>query len=344
MTVEPHEPGIFFGLPEDEYHTAFALSASGVKNLRISTLDFWARSPLNPDREDDDTEAKALGRAYDKRIVEGRDVFLASYAPAIDPADYPNAVRTIDDIKEALEKCGVKPKGKRKEDFVTQLAEADPSVKIWDALVSTHAKKHAGRTFLSAKMMARIEISAAMIENHPQLGQAFRGGYPQVSIFWTDPEYEIPMKARLDRLKTRAIVDLKTFENVQGMPVDRAIARAIASYKYHIQGRHYLDAVREAKSLIRAGRVFGDVDKAFLDGLLASPGHEFLLVFQQKGVAPLARGILLPPIVLDIGATELADAKKTFAECWEKYGKDPWVDVSNVRTFDSTEFPAYLAE
>lgn len=338
------EPGIYFGLPEADYHAAFALSASGVKSLRISTLDFWARSPLNPDREDDDTDAKEIGRAYHKRIVEGRDAFLAAYAPALERSDYPHAVSTVDEIKEALERCGEKPKGKRKDDFVEQLIAADPSVQVWDRLLSEYGQKNAGRTFLSQKIVNRIEISAAMIESHPQLGQAFRGGYPEVSVFWTDTEHEIPMKARFDRLKLKAISDLKTFENVQGMPVDRAIARAVSSYKYHIQARLYLDAVKEAKALIRAGRVFGDVDKDFLKGLLASDGHTFLLVFQQKGPAPLARGCILPPTILDIGASEMADAKATFAKCLETYGTAPWVDVSDVRTFDPTEFPAYLAE
>lgn len=338
------EPGIYFGLPEAEYHGAFALSASGVKNLRISTLDFYMRSPLNPDQEDDDTDAKTIGRAYHKRIVEGRDAFNQAYAPALDRTEHPNAVCTIEDIKEALVKAGATPKGKRKEDFVAQLAEVDPSVPIWERLQSEHGRHHAGREFLSRKIIERIEVSAAMIENHPQLGQAFKGGYPEVSVFWTDPEHAIPMKARFDRLKTKAISDLKTFENVQGMPVDRAMARAVASYKYHIQGKLYLEAVQEAKALIRAGRVYGDVDKAFLDGLLASTDHTFFLVFQQKGVAPLARGMILPPTLLDIGAAELTDAKRTFADCWGRYGEDPWVDVSSVRTFDPTEFPAYLAE
>lgn len=338
------EPGLYFGLPEDDYHAAFALSASGVKSLRISTLDFWARSPLNPDREDDDTDAKTIGRAYHKRIVEGREAFSAAYAPWIDKRDYPNACFTIDDIKEAIVAAGHKPAGKRKDEYVMQLLEVDPAAVVWDQLVAHHAAIHAGRQLLDPRIISRIEISAAMIENHPQLGQAFRGGYPEVSVFWTDTDHEIPMKARFDRLKLKAISDLKTFENVQGMPVDRAIARAVSSYKYHIQARLYLDAVKEAKALIRAGRVFGDVDKAFLDGLLASDGHTFLLVFQQKGVAPLARGCILPPTILDIGASELADAKVTFAKCLERYGTDPWVDVSDVRTFDPTEFPAYLAE
>ena len=340
------DAGIYFGLPEDHYHAAHALSASGIKWLRVSPLDFWARSSMNPDREPDgeDSFAKLVGKAYHKRIAEGRDAFTALYAPALDERDYPNAIHTIDDIKEALGNVGVKPKGKVKADFIAQLAAADPGVRVWDDLVEHHAFQHQGKTLLPADLIRRIEVSAAMIEKHPQLGKAFTGGYPEVSIFWTDPEYGVPMKARLDYLKRAAVVDLKTFENMNGMPIDKAIARTIASYKYHIQARHYLDAVQEAKRLIRDGRVFGEVDPAFLDALAKSDGHTFMFVFQQKGVAPIARGVILPSLTLDLGRMEIDNAKRSYADCRDRFGADPWVDAGDIREFDSTEFPAYLAD
>lgn len=342
---DAHDNGIFFGMSEEEYHAANALSASGIKWLRVSPLDYWARSPMNPDREPEkDSAAKIVGKAYHKRILEGSTAFGALYAPEIDPKAYPKAVRTVDDIKEALTVCGVKPRGKVKADYIAQLAEADPGVPIWDDLVEAHAFKHHGKMLLPADLIRKIEISAAMIEKHPDLKKAFTGGHPEVSIFWTDPEFGIPMKSRLDYLKRAAVVDLKTFENVNGMPIDKAIARTIANYKYHIQARLYLDAVREARKHIKAGRVFGRVEPAFLDAVAKSDGHTFLFVFQQKGVAPIARGMILPSITLDMGQVEIEDAKRRYAECRETFGADPWIDASPVREFDSTEFPAYIGD
>lgn len=279
------DAGVYFGLDEEEYHAAHALSASGIKWLRISPLDFWARSSMNPDREPegDDSAAKVIGKAYHKRIVEGRAAFVASFAPEVDPKDYPNALRTVDEIKEAIEALKAKPKGKNKGDLIAQLTSLDPSAKVWSLIEADHAAIHDGKTMLPADLIRRIEISAAMIEKHPDLRKAFSGGYPEVSIFWTDPEYGIPMKARLDYLKRAAVVDLKTFENVNGMPIDKAIARTVANYKYHIQAKLYLEAVRQAKRLIREGKVFGEVEPAFLDALQKSDGHTFMFVFQQKG-------------------------------------------------------------
>lgn len=44
----PLSPGIYFDLPEDEYHSDPALSRSGIKQILISPADYWETSVLNP--------------------------------------------------------------------------------------------------------------------------------------------------------------------------------------------------------------------------------------------------------------------------------------------------------
>ncbi len=341
-----HSPGVFFGLPEEEYHAAFALSASGVKHLRISSLDFWARSVLNPLREEDESEALTVGSAYHRRILEGRDRFYAEFAPRLDKSDFPKALDTNEQMIEALAQVGVKmPKGTRKAELIAALKVHLPNEQIWQEVLAEHEAEHEGKTFLPADVFPRIEIAAAMIEKSPTLSKAFTGGYPEVSAFWTDHATGVPMKVRFDYLKPRAIVDLKTFENVLGMPINKAIARAVASNKYHIQAAQYLAAARHLPALISAGDVYGDVEQDFLDALVASEGHTFLFVFQQKGVAPLARGkVLDASITLDMARAEIEDAARLFAECWQIYGADPWLDRSEIETFDATDFPAFIAD
>src|SRR5262249_30177801 len=151
-------------------------------------------------------------------------------------------------------------------------------------------------------VIRRIEIAAAMIEHHPQLGRAFTGGMPEVSVFWTDDRTGVPCKARFDYLKPRAIVDLKSYENVIGLPVRKAIARCVANYRYHIQAAFYLEGAKAARELVTAGRIFGVVDTGFVKALVDTRERTFLFVFQQKGPAPLARGMVLAPgLTLDIG-------------------------------------------
>lgn len=333
--------GIYFGMSEGDYHAAPALSNSGIKHLLTSPTDFWARSWMNPEREDDGTDAKELGKAYDCRIIEGRAAFASRYAMALDDGDYPNALHTADEIKVRLAHLGLKTSGK-KDDLIARLLEADPRAQIWDTLLSEHGKAHAGRTLLSRELIRKIETAAAFIEKHPEIGKAFSGGYPQVSIFWTD-ESGVPMKSRLDYLKREAVVDLKTFSNPFGKPIKLAVAYAIASYKYHLQVAVYLEAVERAKKFIREGRVFGDVEKSFLAKLAAEPEHRFAFVFQQTGIAPVARLYPFPMgLALDCARITVRDAKAIFKLCVETFGCDMWMDMVGVETLDDGDFPAFM--
>jgi len=335
--------GIYFGMDEQTYHAAPALSNTGIKNLGTSTMDFWARSWMNPEYDGEETEAKDLGKAYDCRIMDGRSRFYARYAQALDAADYPSALRTSDEMKAMLADAGVKVMSKwKKPDLVAEVLKVDPSAEIWETLVSEHAQANAGKELLSFDTIKRIELAAAMIENHPELKKAFTGGYPQVSIFWRD-EGGVPMKARLDYLKYAAIVDFKTFSNPFRKPVDKAVAYAIASYKYHIQVAVYVEAVEYAKRFAKEGKVYGEPEPSWLKQFSEAEEHTFMFVFQQTGIAPVVRGYVFPRhLVYDCGKIEVRDAKMMFAGCTARYGTDPWVDLSSIRSFDDTEFPAWM--
>jgi PDDEXK-like uncharacterized protein DUF3799 len=345
-----HAPGVFFELEESEYHRALALSATGVKWVRVSALDWWARSPLNPDPDDEeDSEAMIVGSAYHKRILEGREAFYARYAPSLDPRDFPDALKTNEEIAEAIKRAGgpIKGiKGLRKAELTALLAEYDPQAQVWEALTRDHATEHTGKEFLSAKLIRKIETSAKMIEAHPELGKAFRGGAPEVSCFWADPATGVPCKCRWDYLKQHVIVDLKTAQNVYGTPIDRAVARAIANGRLHIQAGFYLEGARRARQMIRNGQIFGKHDPDFVKAFAAEKSDPvWMWLFQMKGPAPVARGYVLPPgITMDLARYEIEEAKITWARSWKTFRELPWIDQSDIHTIDSTELPSYIAE
>ena len=129
-------PGLYLDMPESDYHAINACSASLLKSMTVSPMLAWATSPLNPEREDDDTFAKALGRAYHARICEGRDAYLERFAVDLEPADFAGQplLTSTDEIKAAIsrftELAPVKPVGKSKQDFIDQLQELDPSYPV----------------------------------------------------------------------------------------------------------------------------------------------------------------------------------------------------------------------
>lgn len=334
------QDGVYFHLPEQDYHEIHALSASGIKNILISNPDFWFRSPMNPMRVDDPTDAMTIGKAFHKRILEGREKFHDSYAVAFEaPKD---CLRTVEDLKDALIKCGIeKPKG-LKPYLIEQLLERQPNALILDELKADYELLHHGKEFLSAELIGSIEVSAAMIEKHPALSKCFSGGYPEVSVIWT--EDGVRFKARFDYLKPRALIDLKTFGNFLNKPIDSAIYSAMASGKYHIQASFYLRAVKVAQAA--AAPVDFDGDPKWLRAFTDCKEHDFFFIFQAKGVAPLARGKKFNRGSLwSCGEVAIDEAIRRYKFCMETFGPDtPWVDNIPIDEFDDSLFPAYTTE
>lgn len=62
--------GIYYDLPAEQYHADPALSSSGLKKLMKNPLEYWDSSPLNPDREPEDTIALKNGRAFHVMLLE----------------------------------------------------------------------------------------------------------------------------------------------------------------------------------------------------------------------------------------------------------------------------------
>lgn len=342
------EDGIYFEMDEADYHALPFLSASGIKNLLISPMDFWARSWMNPlkDMEDADTdepEWKITGHAYHKRILEGRKAFESRYAATFEAPD--GCLKTIDDIETALKEMGADTKGcNSKPKWIARIKEVDPSVLLFDELRADYLQQHDGKEFLSQKAITKIELSAAMIEKHPHLQKCFRGGYPEVTVVWT--EDGIRFKCRFDYLKTKAIIDLKTFANLMSKPIDNALYSAMASRKYHIQAAKYMRGAEKGKELAARGKILGECDQHFIEHFIASPPHDFFFVFQQKGIAPLARGKKFTRGSLwSCGEVAIDEAVRRFSFYMDKHGdKEPWVDDTPIDEFDDSLFPSYTTE
>ena len=356
------QPGIYFGMPEEVYHSIHACSAHGLGRLQTSSMDYWANSVLNQEREEEE-EAKPkrkvtphiLGRAYHCRICEGKAVYDQRYAKALDKADFPTACVTVKDIREAIDRAGGKPKGREKGPLIEQLVDLDPNALVWDLLEAEYEKVNAGKVLLPFKYYRRIEIAWAMIMGDPQLKDAFSGGHAEVSIFWYDKATGAPMKARIDYLKMNWLVDLKSFANPMGKPVQRAIDAAISNHKYYIQVVVYLEAIAAAKELVKASR-----DKSIFvwlgnsDGWAEPCGHretvewcwqwahqpepEVLFVFQQTGVAPVTRGrIMVKGSTFTVTDYAVQFLKRKWVRCAKTFGTDPWIDVEPiVRTEDES--------
>lgn len=340
-------PGIYFDLDEEVYHAAFALSSTGIKDLRVDPFLWWSKSPLNPRQasvlaDAKESMAKALGKAFDARIICGKEYFEANYAVELTHADHPDSLRTADDLRGWLEARELKKSGS-KSALIERAIAHDPTVQIWEAIEEAYRHKHAGKTFIEFDWVEKIEVAAKLIEAHPELSKALKGGSPQVSVVWTCEKTGIPLKARFDYLKQKMIVDLKTFEPRGDMPIDMAIGKEIGFRKYHIQSSLYVEAAAQIPRFIKQGRVFGTPPSGFLDALTRHPDKRWAWIFQIKGIAPQAFGYMLPEssLLWSIGNIDVDNAKHSFRHHLDVYGADPWLNPVGFKNLDDANIPAW---
>lgn len=345
------DDGIYYDLPDEEYHAIQRLSASGVKNLLISPMTFWTRSWLNPNRDNTSTIFQDKGKAYHARICEGPEVFNARYNYSLNPADFPEALASTDDLKNWIrthnEASEVKlTLGGVKQQIIERILKFDPGVQIWDAIVAHHTDtQEVGVKLLPHDWQFDLERGAAFIERHPTIKHCFIGGHPEVTCLWTNKVerldtgeiVEVKMKSRFDRLKDKAIIEFKTYGNSVDKPIMKAVYGAIAQGRYHVQAATYYRAVDAAVAA-------GWLQKCEGEG--PQDARQLVFVFQGTGddPTPIARIMDRRMSWVDLGWRQLDQACLTFDRMSKLFGADPWVEDSTLEHLADEDLPQWAAD
>lgn len=345
---ERREPGVYFELPALDYHADPSLGSSDIKRLLQAPPVYWFHSWMNPARPAaPDTAAKLKGRALHKLVLEGEKGFAQAFAVTPSREDHPDALVTLDDLKAKLRTLG-EPTSGNKDRLTKRIRLKLPDVVVFDDVLKIfRAVVERDKLEVITKDAAReVRKAAAAIASNPHLARAFTGGVPEVSVFWE--EDGVPLKARLDYLKPRCIIDLKGFSNQRERPVDVAIRLAIAEYRYDIQARHYCDAYAALYSLAAQGCIFGDcpLNKGWHRRIVEPAHMRWTWVFHQTDGAPVSKGRELSPSspVLNKAAREIAQAKASYRACVTQFGTNPWADLEPVREFSEDELVSWLVE
>lgn len=239
-----HAPGIYENLPEAEYLADESLGSSSLKRLLISPLTYWVHSPHNPDRpEDEGTDATDYGTAMHVRLLLGREAFYDRYASCLDPEQFPEHLKSGDELAARCSALGL-PKSGTLRERSQRIRQADPDALLWTDVVDEHAERIGDREQIPARWIANIELAALAVEQDRWTRDLLTGGNAEVSLFWRDADTGAPLKARLDYLKGARIIDLKTYANQRGFPVEQAVAMALASHGYGMQAVSYSDGLR----------------------------------------------------------------------------------------------------
>lgn len=352
-----HAPGLYLGMPEDEYHADPSLSASGIKLLTVSPLDYWVNSPhLNPDKVEKTSDALDLGKAYHKIILEGREAFDAAFCIKPSAEDYPNAIGGGEALREYCKRLGLKANGTLAE-MAARIREADASVELWPEIEAAFEAERGERKTLTREQWNALRLVELVVNRMPSTANAFGGGFPEVSIFWTD-ELGIPMKARLDYLKPKTILDLKTFANIMQKEVLSAVANEVARNRYFIQPVVYTRGLRAIKALYAKqgpAIIHGEGDRSILDAALTDERERFHFVFVQTGGVPnvVVREFAEFETYKGLGGTqnaawwrgeaEFRRGVSLYKQCMEQFAPgEPWVADFGRKAFSDADFPVWM--
>lgn len=291
--------GIYFDLPEDDYHAIQRLSTSAICKLRISPADFWADSWLNlspaeltPDQLARQLKVRVLGRAYHCARLEP-ERFHDSFVREISKADFAGVEGFLDTstaIGDKLAELG-EPKSKAGEgvlDKARRLRDLGYLHPIWHIEFETWENDTGNRQAIPAELWDNLLVDMQRLQKVPQVHALLSGGQSEVSVLWTCDKTGIPMKARLDYLKPDCWADFKTFDNSRGKHVFNAIRDAFQHNRYYLQAVSYRDAVEAIRSgnLAVLGK-FDENQMALVEQIRRRPSElDCVYVFQQKSGVP----------------------------------------------------------
>lgn len=310
---ERHQPGVYFGLDEDAYHADPSLGSGDVRRLRNVPYDWWWHSRNNPFRPpaDKKPEKQGVDRGDALTIGSAMHLFVLQGREAFDR----KFVCRPHDVQRLTEKTAAKiaPQGQKI---------------LWE------------------DDYYRIMISGSSLRNNPAMQNAFANGEPEVSVFWLC-EFEgrsIPMKARFDYLKPRAVPDLKSIRNSRKIEFVEACRRAIGERRYDIQAAHYLEARKRLPALISAGAVYGDHDDDLLRRVHLANDYAFVLIFFQADDAPLSWGCILSPENphIETARAHINQALSNYVMCAEAFGFDePWLISNSLQELSEGDLPPW---
>jgi hypothetical protein len=306
------KPGIYYNMPDAEYHATPDLSASGIKLLLDRTpLHYWDRY-LNPDRpQRDATTFQVIGKAWHASIFEPAR-FADTFAAEPDWPKQSNTWKLLVEFLAGPSEFGLKYTaipdgiGKTSKDAKALLADLAEmgQIGIEESVLSSvtvTGQPLIGKELLPADRLADVIKMAASARSYPPAAEWLRPthkGVGESSIFWTDPETGVHCKIRPDYMippcdahPLGLIIDGKSAEDACA----EGFGRAIWSYGYLIQAAHYTDGFQ---------RYFGTD---------APPPFYWLVQEKESPFATVAYSC--SDAQREYGMRLVMDARQMYAEC-----------------------------
>jgi hypothetical protein len=145
---------VYLHLPFEEYVEQDALGGTDKARLWLRREGWWWASPHNPYRGvRKSSPEQAFGTALHAMLLEGPHAYETRFCIKPEPADFPDALTSIEDVKKALreEKVHVSPTPKNAEEWYDVAELYLPDRPVWANVMADFKRRQIGRTAISAE-------------------------------------------------------------------------------------------------------------------------------------------------------------------------------------------------
>lgn len=226
-------------MSNEAYHSGPGVSKSKLDAIAVSPLNYWDQH-VNPNREPRPYKhAFAVGDGTHKLVLEP-GTFEKTYGVGFDKSAHPDALDTVDQLKQALNERGLPARGTKPE-LIRLLQEDDPDAKIMAVLEAEHNARLKDKILMPASDYKNMLCMLQAVQMHHTAGGLLRNASVEQSFFWTDSHGTL-RKCRTDAITWdgQFVVDLKTTDDVS----EYGFGRTIAQRRYHVQAAWYLDILQ----------------------------------------------------------------------------------------------------
>jgi hypothetical protein len=178
--------------------------------------------------------------------------------------------------------------------------------------------------YLSSVEYDKIKAAVSDIMDVPKAAAYFDQGYPEVSFFWRDRQTGVPLRARLDYLRTFGAIDFKRVKGTGPF----TIGQAVKAQGLDIQNFLYLEAIKAGRDWLRKMtrkefEAYAAREGVALDWLTAFMMEEdlmFRFLFQRSTPPYIWKIRELDSDVLIEGANATFEAMKRYNEGLARFG------------------------
>lgn len=338
-----HEPGIYFGLSEKDYHADSALGSSSLRKLLVAPEDWqYEQDDSIPKKPVPESSAMIFGRAVHALVLEGLQAFESRFTRK--PEFPEGCLITTDDLKEHCRKLGLKVSGTKAE-LAERIRTVDGLTPLEPEIMARFEREKGDKTILSEWDYDRILMAERHITQNVYHAEAFMGGHPEVSVFWSYKNVRV--KARIDYLKPEECVDLKSTAPWYGDGIVDSWHRTVRVSRLDMQAAHYMQGRHVLAKYIADGKIFClDGNNPTAEWLAKVAQHrnpKWLWIVYQSDGAPISQGFRpeLNCWYMQRAGLDVARAIDNYKLHSAMNGKGPWVRQRDIISMTDEDFPGW---